>query len=265
MRRPAAARPRAQNILGIALILFVLAALGAFAMAAVLLRAPRVDAETLCRTDEPLAAHTIILVDSTDRLERRHKRKLEAVLQQERARMHQYERFTLMRIDARRPQEPRVLFSKCLPRPPETANPLFENPRLAQQQWDESFASALARALRSAQSGGEQRASPILASLRAIAADPAFGAEIPHRRLVLVSDLLEHDPDGFTLYTDDVTYSQWRMRAPSGPADLSDIALRVAMLDRPDLAQRQADARGRFWADYFNDSGAESIAYDPSP
>ena len=264
MKRPGAA-PRGQNILGVVLILFALVALGGVATAAILLRPPPVDAETLCRTDQPIHAHTIILIDSTDRLERRHKRKLEAVAQQERTRLTQYDRLTLMKLDPRHPQEPRVLFSRCLPRPPSRATPLFENPRMAQEQWDATFADALARALRSAGSSGPAHASPILAGLRAIAADPDFGAEIPQRRLVVVSDLMEHDPGGVSLYAPPVDYAAWNRANANGPADLSNIDLRIAMLDRPDLAGRQADARDHFWAFYFDESGAKSVRFDPAP
>src|SRR5215475_7292421 len=162
-------RGHGENILGAVLIGAALAALGAFAFAAVLLRPPPTDPDTLCRTDRALAGHTIILVDSTDRLERRHKRRLEAVVAQERERLAQYDRLTIVRLDPRHPREPRVLFSKCLPRPPELANPLYENPRLAQQHWDEAFADAMNEAVHSAQSGGVAQASPILESLHAVA------------------------------------------------------------------------------------------------
>lgn len=101
-----------RNALGIVLIVLAVLVLGGLGGASLMLRAPPTDAETLCRTDAPLAAHTIILVDSTDRLETRHRRKLRAVLAQERARLGQYERLTLMRINVRRPQEPTILFSK---------------------------------------------------------------------------------------------------------------------------------------------------------
>lgn len=257
--------PRGQNMLGALMIVLVLAVLGGFAYAGLMLRAPPTDAETLCRSDGLIAAHTIVLVDSTDRLEPRHRRKLSAVLGQERARLGQYERITLMRLNARRPQEPVILFSKCLPRPPEQANPLFENPRQAQEQWDADFADALARALRTAQSGGAQRASPILAGLRAVAADPDFGVEIARRRLVLVSDLLEHDPEGFTLYAADADYTGWAAQAPMGPPDLSAIDVRVVPLDRPDHAAAQAAAIQRFWPAYFGAASVHSVSFDPAP
>jgi hypothetical protein len=156
------------------------------------------------------------------------------------------------------------LFSKCLPRPPERANPLFENARMAQARWDEDFAQALDRALRSAASGGPARASPILAGLRAVAADPEFGPEVPRRRLVLVSDLLEHDPDGFSLYVSGADYAAWRAGAAAGPADLARVDLRVVPLDRPDHAERQAEALDRFWPAYFDAADVQSVSIDPA-
>ncbi|HVZ98836.1 MAG TPA: hypothetical protein VG841_00825 [Caulobacterales bacterium] len=253
----------ARRFMGVALIGVVFAVLGAFALSAVLLKAPPIDPETLCRTDRPLAAHTFILVDSTDKLELRHRRKLRAVATQERARLQQYDRLTLARLNPRRPQEPTILFSKCLPRAPEDANPLFENPRLARERWDADFASALDTALRSAQHGGAGDASPILAGLRAAAADPDFSAEVAARRFVLVSDMLEHDPRGFSLYADGVAYAQWRAAPAHRPADFDNVDVRVAPLDRPEHAARQAEALASFWPGYFDEAGAKSVDVDP--
>lgn len=264
MKRPRRGAP-GLSALGAVLIVAALLALGGLGAATFLLRAAPIDPQTLCRYDAPPAAHTIILVDSTDRLEPRHRRKLRAVLAQERARLSQYDRLTVMRLNVRRPQEPVRLFSRCLPRPPEQSNPLFENTRMAQERWDEEFAGVLDTAMRSAQSGGTAGASPILASLRAAAADPDFGAEIPRRRLVLVSDLLEHDPHGFSLYVSAADYSAWRTNSPVGPPDLAGVALRIAPLDRPEHAERQAAALAEFWPAYFGAAHVESVSIDPAP
>jgi hypothetical protein len=254
-----------RNVLGLVLIVVALLALGGLAGAALLLRPPPTDANTLCRTDAPLGAHTIVLVDSTDRLEARHRRKLRAVLAQERGRLAQFDRLTIMRINVRRPQEPSILFSKCLPRPPEQTNPLFENARMVQAAWDEEFAQALDAALRSAGSGGPQRASPIVAAVRAVAADPDFGAEIPRRRLVLMSDLLEHDPQGFSLYVSDANYASWRAASPNGPPDLARVDLRIVPIDRPDHAERQAIAMEQFWPAFFDAADVQTVSTDPAP
>lgn len=257
-------RGTAGNWLGAALIGAVVLALSAFGAAAFLLRAPPTDAETLCRTDAPLGAHTIVLVDSTDRLEPRHKRKLRAVLVQERARLGQYDRLTVMRLNARRPQEPAILFSRCLPRPPEQTNPLFENARHNQARWDADFAGALDRALRSAAGGAGAQRSPILAGLRAVAADPDFDANIHRRRLVLVSDLLEHNPQGFTHYAPGRDFAAWRTQEPQNMPDFSRVTVRVVPLDRPEHAARQAFALTHFWPAYFDAAEAENASFDPA-
>lgn len=254
-----------RNLLGIVLIGVAALGMGALGGAVFFLRQPPTESDTLCRTDAPLTAHTIVLVDATDRLAPRHRRKLRAVLAQERARLSQYDRLTVMRLNVRRPQEPSILFSKCLPRPPEQANPLFENARMAQQHWDEAFANALERALRSAQAGAGARASPILAGIRAVAADPDFGPEIAHRRLVLVSDLLEHDPEGFSLYVAGADYAAWRTGAPTEPPDLARVDLRIVPLDRPDHAAAQAEALEHFWPAFFDAADVQGLSTDAAP
>lgn len=255
----------ARNALGVVLIALAVLVLGGLGGASLLLRAPPTDPESLCRTDAALRAHTVVLVDATDRLEARHRRKLRAVLAQERARLSQYDRLTVMRINVRRPHEPSILFSRCLPRPPELTNPLFENARMTQARWDEAFADALERALRSAGASGPAQASPIVAGLRAVAADPDFGGEIPNRRLVLVSDLLEHDPQGFSLYVSGTNYAAWRTGAASGPPDLARVDLRIVPLDRPDHAARQTAALQTFWPAFFDAADVENVSIDPAP
>jgi hypothetical protein len=252
------------TLLGAGLIALAFLAQVGLAVAGLMLRPPPTDAETLCRTDAPVAAHTLILIDATDKLERRHRRRLEAVAAQERARLQQYERLTLMRIDARRPREPAVLFSKCLPKPPEQANFLFENPRQVEAQWNEDFADALDHAIGRAGSSRGQRASPLLDGLRAAAADPDFGSDIPSRRLVLVSDLLEHDPEGFSLYAAGADYAAWEAQAARGAPDLAGVAVRLAPLDRPEHASAQAAALEGFWTTYFEAAEARSVNIDPS-
>jgi len=255
----------ARNALGIVLILAAFVVLGGLASAAFLMRAPPTDAATLCRTDAPIASHTIVLVDSTDRLEPRHRRKLRAVLAQERARLGQYDRLTLMRLNVRRPQEPTILFSKCLPRPPEQTNPLFENARMTQAAWDEEFGAALDTALRSAGASRTANTSPIVAGVRAVAADPDFGGEIPHRRLVLVSDLLENDPGGFSLYVSGANYASWRAQAHGDPPDLTRVDVRIVPLDRPENDAQQAAARDQFWPAFFDAADVQTVSFDPAP
>src|SRR5262245_15826335 len=136
-------RSRRKDWAGVLLIALAFIALGGLAGAALLLRPPPTDSETLCRTDQSLAAHTIILVDATDTLEPRHRRRLEALVRQEGQRLARYDRLTLMSLRADRPQEPRRLFSLCNPGDGRSANPLFQNTRQAQERWEEAFGAEL--------------------------------------------------------------------------------------------------------------------------
>ena len=244
--------------LGWLLILVAFLALGGLAAAATMLRPPPTDEATFCRTDVPLGAHTLILVDATDRLDARHKKRLDAVITQERARLAPYDRLSILALRPATPQEPRILFSLCLPPDGRMANPLFENPKLIQQRWDERIGKALESAERRAGGSGAARVSPIAASIRAAAADPDFAAPGPTRRFVLVSDMLENDPAGLSIYrNDDPAMMQTRNAA------LESVTVRVVMLDRPGDEARQDLMRAKFWAPYFAASGAARVDWDP--
>lgn len=255
---------RGKDRMGIVLIAFALVALGAMAAAGFAFRAPPTDAETLCRTDQPVQAHTYILVDATDRLEPRHRRRLRAVIAQERERLAPYDRLSIAALRPDRPQEPRVLFSLCNPGDGRDANPLFQNTKRAQERFDSAFGSELDAAVRRASGGRSASASPISAGVRAIAADPDFGVEIASRRLVLISDLLEHTPRAFSLYAEGADFAGFRAGGGRA-ADLSGVTVRIVTLDRPEHSTRQDHARRAFWAPYFEDSGAADVAFDPAP
>lgn len=257
-----AARRRRADLLGGVLLLLALLLLGAAGAAFAMLRPPPVDEATLCRTDAAPAAHTILLVDATDRLEPRHRKRLETAITQERARLAPYDRLTILALRPERPQEPRVLFSMCLPRDAATANPLFENPARLQAQWDESIGKALRSATHRAGAASPAPISPILAALRAAAADPDFDPRVAKRRLVLISDLLENDPAGYSAYRPMAEAD--RARATARPAALSDVSVRVITLDRPEDAARQDVARETLWTNFFSASDARDVAWDPT-
>lgn len=252
------ARRRRKDALGWALIGAAFLIVGGVGAAFALLRPPAVDAQTLCLRDAPIAAHTLILVDATDKLAPRHKKRLATLVAQERARLKPYDRLTILALRPDAPQEPRLLFSKCLPRQPSLVNPLFENPTMAQADWDSTIGGALDSAIRRAGGGAGAASSPIAASIRAAAADPDFVTPETKRRFVLVSDLLENDAHGFSIYRDDSPPA-----AMTGAA-LEGVSLRVVTLDRPEEAARQQAARERFWTPFFAKSGATAVTWDIS-
>jgi hypothetical protein len=99
--------------------------------------------------------------------------------------------------------------------------------------------------------------------VRAAAADPDFTGPSA-RRLVLVSDLLEYEPQGFSLYAADASFEAWQNTEPRGAPALDDVAVRVAELDRPDHSEAQTRAE-EFWRHFFDTSGAREIGFDAAP
>jgi hypothetical protein len=251
---------RRKDLAGWVLIALSFVALAGGGAAYTLLRPPPTDAETLCRTDAPLRAHTLILVDATDKLEPRHRKRLSAALLQERAKLAPYDRLTILALRPDQPAEPRVLFSLCLPRDASTANPLFENPARLQARWDESIGKALQAAQRRAGATAPAPVSPIVAAVRAAVADPDF-TSAAQRRFVLISDLLENDPAGFSIYR---AAAADPAPALARPAALEGVSVRVIPLDRGEDAARQDAARSRLWAPFFEASGATEVSWDPA-
>lgn len=258
-------RDARRDLLGVALMALGALALFALAGAATVFRPPALDPETLCAEGRAPSAHTLILVDATDRLEPRHRAWLRAVAAQEQAALAPHDRLSVMLLDPRSPREPRLLFSLCHPGDGRSVNPLIANTRAAQDRWRDGFAAPLEAALAQAEGAGAANASPIAEALAAAASSPGFALGAPTRRLVLVSDLLEHHPGGFSHFRD-AAGGLAAFRATREGArvrlDLAGVALRVAVLDRPDHAARQAQARADFWAPLFTEANAAAVRWD---
>jgi hypothetical protein len=77
--------------------------------------------------------------------------------------------------------------------------------------------------------------------------------------------MLEHDPNGFSLYVEGANYAAWHAQTHAQPADLSGVELRIVPLDRPEEAQRQAHALTDFWPAYFDAANVATVSIDPQP
>lgn len=255
------ARKRRKDVLGAGLIVVVLAALGGVGVAAMQLRTPAHDSETLCLTDKAPPLHTLILVDATDRLNARHQKRLKAIAREEAARLPRWGRLTVLSLRPDAEREPRLLFSACTPGDRSDANPIWENVGALEKKRADHFEEPLNAALSSAKGGRSAEGSPIVEGLYAAASDPDFEGE--KRRLVLVSDLLQYAPGRFSLYDASQTWEKYRASqgAVRSPPDLENIVVRVVTLERPDRAAVQDNARTNFWAPYFDDAGAADILW----
>jgi hypothetical protein len=253
---------------GVGVLLLVLAALGmaGLALGVSLLRPPPLDPETGCRMDRPPAAHTLIVIDATDQLSPRHLRRLRAAAEQERTRLSRYDRLTVALIDPDAPRELRRLFSACDPGDGRSVNPLIANPAQAQTRWQEGFAAPLEEALRRVNGGGAASWSPLVEAVAAAVSEPDFGPAIPQRRLILSTDLLEHHPNGFSLFQEGATLEQFQATTEGRAVrlDLSGVSVRVLLQDHPERGRQQRAARTAFWEPLFDEAGATEVSFDPT-
>lgn len=258
-------RRRRGDLLGwllLGVVALGLAALGVFAL---LRPQPNesLDPQTLCPRGRAPSAHTIVLVDATDPLEPRHRKRLQAAIRSEQARLAPGDRLSVLTLDAERPREPRVIFSLCDPGDGREANPLVSSTRDAQARFEEAFGEPLETAIRRAEKGRRGRETPLVEALLSIGADPDFSPSVPARRLVIVSDLLEHREGRFSLYADGADLAGWKAEyGPENIPRLEGVAVRMIPIDRPDLSARQAAARDGFWAPLLAEAGA-NVTVDP--
>lgn len=256
-----ARRRQRQDMLGLALIVGTVLVLAGVGFATTRLRTPDHDAQTLCLTGAPAPAHTLILVDATDRLDVRHQRRLRAVAREEAARLPRWGRLTVLMLRADAENAPRDLFSACTPGDRRTVNALWENVAKIEAEKRARFDDPLDAALTGARGRGAE-GSPIVEGLAAAAVDPEFTGD--GRRLVLVSDLLQFMPGRFSLYAPGGSWTAYQASpgALRTPPDLDGVEVRVVTLERRDRADAQAAAQADFWAPYFDETGARTIVWD---
>jgi len=259
-------RGRWRTALGATLLAAAAIALGLVALAPGLRPAiETVDPDTLCPVRQPPAHTTMILVDATDALEPRHRRRIEAAIRSERQRLAKGDRLTLAILSDHDPREPIIAFSKCNPGDGADANPWLQNPARRDAQWRTSFGDPLEEAVARALKGRAGTASPLTDAIGALSREPEFAGAGGARRLVIASDMMEHRPGVFSLYAAGATYASFRhTQAGLRPSpDLAGVDVRIVQLDRPDREARQMDARDQFWAPYFTEAGAHGAAWDP--
>jgi len=222
-----------------------------------LLVPPATD-DDMCLVDEPLVAHTVILVDRTDALSGPGEaEKFRAVVNAERNRLKTFERVSIYLITETTGASPILRFSRCNPLRGDQVDPLYRNPRLIQRQYDESFSQPLDRVVSELMEPGVAPRSPIIESIGAITRTGEFSSAVPARRLVIVSDLIEHT-QGFSHYKRCEGYESIYSTAPYSDlrVDLAGATVAVFQIARSNVDCAQGSRHSAFWMDFFARSGA---------
>ncbi len=175
----------------------VLAFLAALSVTVFLFRPPLPDARTLCPTTRGIAAHTVVIVDRTDRWNPAVGAALTELIDHAQRNTQQYEKFSIVSLDASNSTRP--LFSVCNPGEPTFMTDLYRGRRYTQRDFDERFVGAAESVVAQLREPAEARASPIVEFVHRWLGRDDFNASIPHRRLVLISDMRQNS-DNLSVY-----------------------------------------------------------------
>ncbi len=247
----------------IALIGAICLALAGVGAAAVVSKAPRLDSATLCPTDRRIEVSTLILVDTTDPLSRIQAQRLIAAVRDARDALPAHARLTILFVDAENPYDPREILALCNPGSPRDINPFTQTATRIERRWREAFETPIENAIGALLRAPTARRSPIMESIAAATARPDFDARISQRRLLIVSDLIQHEPGGYTHYQPNFRWERFAQSrlSQSAQGNLAGARVDVEYLRRPNDARIQTDAHRTFWLQWFQNAGAMSINF----
>lgn len=216
---------------------------------------PALDTQTACRMDRKDPAHTIILIDQSDPFAENDLGWVREFVDSEARSLPKYGRLTVLTPNAATPYSPQLVFSNCSPGSVEDANPIFQNPRMIDDTWRDTFYQPLVEQVETAMGTTRQPSSPLSEAVFALADRADFQRAHKNRRVVLVSDLMQHSAD-FSFYRTGADYGAFKeTRLGTEIPDMSgvDVVARIVPRQEYDLPLNDVKA---FWRTYFDTAGA---------
>lgn len=217
------------------------------------------DPVTLCPVSGARGV-TVVLVDRTDFLTLAQREDLRRRL---RALAEEVPADTALALYAVGPplepgQLPAPVFRRCNPGRGDDANPWLANPARMRRRWEEGFARPAQAAIDGLLEPHVAAHSPIMEAIQlvAIAALREARPGAP-RRLVVVSDLLQHTPE-FSHYRQVADFRAFEQTPYFRRvwSELRDVTVTVLYLRRDGQHGRQGRAHIEFWQQYFAALGA---------
>jgi hypothetical protein len=155
-----------------------------------LLRPADLDAATLCPTNRPLQGHTVVIVDRTDRWTPAMGAALTQIVENAQRDTDRYEKFSIVSLDAQQSVHP--LFSVCNPGEPTFWSDLYRGRRYTTRDFEQRFVGAADSVVEQVREPSEARTSPIVEYVHRWLGSDDFNANVPQRRLILVSDMRQN-------------------------------------------------------------------------
>jgi hypothetical protein len=207
----------------------------------------------LCLKNQPLTDHTVLLIDSTDTFAPEKLDYVTMLIDKTKTELKPFAKFSILTIDYRHGGFPRKVFSLCNPGTAATTNILTQAPSHVQAKFEEEFLRPLEEIKRSFTSDKASSQSPILETLLAISQMNEFGKDLPERKLIIYSDMMQNMPT-FSHYRND-----WQSLAVEVmaryPANFQNVEISVHY--KINDAGIQNTAHREFWRNYFSSREAD--------
>lgn len=237
-----------------AIVTMLASVFGVFAVAA-FHTSPALDTETACRMDHKDPAHTVILLDQSDPFNANDLGWVREFVDAEARSLPKHGRLTVMTPNHSDPYNPNEVFVHCSPGAAADANPILQNPRMIENAWQSGFYQPLIADVETALRDDEKPSSPLFEAIYSIADRADFQHARKDRRLVIVSDLMQHS-DSFSMYRTGADYSAFGETKLAGQIpDMAGIDVVARIVPRQDYDLPLSDVKS-FWRTYFSEAGA---------
>jgi hypothetical protein len=223
------------------------------------------DKETLCSVNAPPREIVSLILDVSDEFSESQQLAVINALTALQQTVPQFGRVDVYSVGRSPSQVIKPVLSICNPGDGATANELYENPQQVRKRWLE-FSGRLRNEIVTLTASSGAPISPIMEAVQAAALrtfNDVNVAKVP-RRLVVVSDLLQHVPGKFSQYDSVATFAEFK----SSPyfsqvrADLSNVGVILLYLVRNGAPQKWPNHRV-FWEEYFAAQGAHVDRLEP--
>ncbi len=160
----------------------------------------------------------------------------------------------------------RVILTLCNPGDGHDLSEINANPKRIREIWRDRFREPLIKELEGSLHAAPSNASPLLATFQGIALDRFTGARVAgaHKRLIIVSDMIEHVPGVYTHYPPaDLSYARFKASPHYRQVrtDLHGASVDILYIDRR-IPGLHTGRHIQFWLDWIADNGGK-IENDP--
>jgi hypothetical protein len=235
------------------------AGVGVYAIRRALAARQQIDPTTFCPLNGPVVGHTALVIDRTDPFTREQARQLRQLFQKLRGELAVHELLSTFLITAEVPTVARPVLSRCNPGDPSSVNEWIDSLRRVQERWRESFGKPIDDLLEELLRAARAERSPIIATLRAVAARFDFASPAP-RRLIIFSDMLEN-MGAITHYgkRPDPDHLAAQIKVSGTLPELTGVTVEIVYLGNSRDARFQGPAHLEWWRRFLNAAGARSV------